>query len=541
MGTLEEELTCPLCRDLYSCIYPLPCGHSFCRACVRDLWGPNRGEPKQHFVCPQCQEESGPVPCDCCPLEACAALKTCLRCEVSLCPRHLQPHLELPAYQTHQLVEPLARLALRRCPKHQELFRYYCSDDNTYICADCILEGLHSQHKVRALARVHEDFLVPFLFHFLVLVMFGILAGGHSPPSVLLSIHYLMLQGLLEKAGDKVRDVERILDGQQQSINNAFDTTAVDEFQAQRLSRGLQEQVERLVEALRESSREERQQALEQLQQNQERLRQELSQAENLQIYVDTLLRETDPFLLIWAVQCDGSQLLNDLNSSLFSPVSPNLNKKRILEKMEHKYSEFIEETHRYLNELKRELLSTPLTLDTSSAHPLLSISDDLRSAVRVRNRLPRSANPGRFDHWSQVMTAQFFSSGTHYWELEAEGFWDIAVTYPCIERKGKLGTAFGNNKVSWSLTQQHERKLAAWHNRRKTRLSTQMTGNRLAILLDYESGTITFSEVGTSCMLTHLYTFNTSFTQPVCLGFGLYKPDLCSRITIMRISHSTE
>lgn len=96
--------------------------------------------------------------------------------------------------------------------------------------------------------------------------------------------------------------------------------------------------------------------------------------------------------------------------------------------------------------------VSSPLTLDTNTAHPLLSISDDLRSVKRVKTRLPCAAHPERFDHWPQVLAAQSFSSGTHYWELEAEGFWDIGVCYRSIGRKGKEGNAFGNNKVTvWS------------------------------------------------------------------------------------------
>ena len=89
--------------------------------------------------------------------------------------------------------------------------------------------------------------------------------------------------------------------------------------------------------------------------------------------------------------------------------------------------------------------------------------------------------------------------------------------------------------QVSWSLTQQHDRKLAAWHNRKKTRLSARLSGNRLAVSLDYTSGSITFSEVGPSSTLRPLHNFSTSFSQPVCLGFGLYKPELNSRISILR------
>lgn len=90
------------------------------------------------------------------------------------------------------------------------------------------------------------------------------------------------------------------------------------------------------------------------------------------------------------------------------------------------------------------------------------------------------------------------------------------------------------NLQLSWSLTQQHDRKLAAWHNRRKTRLAHQMSGNRVAVAVDYSGGTITFSEVGPSSSLTHLHTFSATFTQPLCLGFGLYKAELNSHISII-------
>lgn len=83
-------------------------------------------------------------------------------------------------------------------------------------------------------------------------------------------------------------------------------------------------------------------------------------------------------------------------------------------------------------------------------------------------------------------------------------------------------------------MTQQHDRKLSAWHNHRKTRLVHQMEGNRIGVAVDYSAGTITFSEVGPSGSLTHLHTFTVMFSQPLCLGFGLYKAELNSRVTII-------
>lgn len=164
MASLEAELTCSVCRDVFSQAHPLPCGHSFCPACIRESWS-DLAEGKSRFICPQCQEEPGEVLCDCCPAEAgegrpSPAVKTCLRCEVSLCADHLQPHLERPAFSSHLLVDPLGDLAHRRCPEHAEMLRYYCADDRLYVCADCLMEGGHAQHKVKALRQVEEELKV---------------------------------------------------------------------------------------------------------------------------------------------------------------------------------------------------------------------------------------------------------------------------------------------------------------------------------------------------------------------------------------------
>uniref|UniRef100_A0A3B5QN06 RING-type domain-containing protein n=1 Tax=Xiphophorus maculatus TaxID=8083 RepID=A0A3B5QN06_XIPMA len=61
MASLDEELTCSVCRDSFSQAHPLPCGHSFCPACIREAWSA-QGEGKGRFTCPQCQEEHGEWP-----------------------------------------------------------------------------------------------------------------------------------------------------------------------------------------------------------------------------------------------------------------------------------------------------------------------------------------------------------------------------------------------------------------------------------------------------------------------------------------------
>ncbi|XP_030257707.1 E3 ubiquitin/ISG15 ligase TRIM25 isoform X2 [Sparus aurata] len=273
MSSLEEELTCSVCRDIFSQALPLPCGHSFCPACIREAWR-DQGEGKSRFVCPQCQEEHGEVLCDSCSPEAAEgqptlAVKTCLRCEVSLCAEHLQPHLERPAFSTHLLVDPLGDLSQRRCPEHTEILRYYCADERVYVCGDCLLEGGHAQHKVKALRQVEEDLKV-------------------------------ILQTLLIKAKEKLRDGERILKEHENIDSTMADCMKQDETQVERLGSDLQVQVRRLVVDLRDITRREREQVTERVHEDCSKVREDMSQTLSIQHYLASLLAETDPFLLIW-------------------------------------------------------------------------------------------------------------------------------------------------------------------------------------------------------------------------------------------------
>ncbi|XP_050926114.1 cerebellin 12 isoform X2 [Lates calcarifer] len=273
MASLEEELTCSVCRDIFSQAHPLPCGHSFCPACIREAWS-SQGEGKVRFTCPQCQEEHGEVLCDCCPPEAeegqpPLAIKTCLRCEVSLCAKHLQPHLERPAFSTHLLVDPLGDLSQRRCPTHTEIFRYYCADERVYVCGDCLLEGGHVQHKVKALRQVEDDLKV-------------------------------ILQTLLRKAEEKLKDGDRILKEYENIDSTMADSLKKDNTQVERLGSDLQVQVTKLVVALRELTRRERQQVIDRVHEDCSKVRDNVSQTLSIQHYLASLLAETDPFLLIW-------------------------------------------------------------------------------------------------------------------------------------------------------------------------------------------------------------------------------------------------
>lgn len=173
--------------------------------------------------------------------------------------------------------------------------------------------------------------------------------------------------------------------------------------------------------------------------------------------------------------------------------------------------------------------------LDLDTASDFLRLSADLRTAERVKTKIGYPPSDNRFTEAPQVLSAQCFSTGTHVWEVEAKGYWDIAVSYKSIKHRSQSVSAFGKNAQSWSLTHNGKGKLIAYHNGGKKVLSGNLQNNRIAVMVDIEKGNITFTSVAST--VTRLHEFKAELTQSVCLGLGLYRVDPPSRATIVKAS----
>ncbi|XP_063049961.1 uncharacterized protein LOC134444635 [Engraulis encrasicolus] len=174
----EDQLRCPICKEVLRDPVGIPCGHSFCRQCINSDWQ----QPNQEdvFACPQCQAtystkplyyisgvvaevvkrakfspelphssyaRQGDVVCDFCTGRKLRAVKSCLTCTASYCGIHIKEHY-YPAMEHHIMVEPTEYQRKHFCLKHRAVNDVFCQTDKVSICSDCALLE-HNGHDLK--------------------------------------------------------------------------------------------------------------------------------------------------------------------------------------------------------------------------------------------------------------------------------------------------------------------------------------------------------------------------------------------------------
>ncbi|XP_064873064.1 NLR family CARD domain-containing protein 3-like [Oncorhynchus nerka] len=165
------------------------------------------------------------------------------------------------------------------------------------------------------------------------------------------------------------------------------------------------------------------------------------------------------------------------------------------------------------------------LTLDPNTVNRHLSLSEENRKVTCRTEEQPYPDHPERFEDWGQVLCREGLT-GRCYWEVEWSGREaGIGVTYKGISRKGRGGVKdcyLGFNDKSWSLSCS-DNSYTAYHNNNPSNPTTidvpSSRPHRVGVYLDWPAGTLSFYRAS-SDTLTYLYTFTSTFTEPLFPGF---------------------
>ncbi|XP_061582596.1 E3 ubiquitin-protein ligase TRIM35-like [Cololabis saira] len=125
----EENLSCPVCQDIFKDPVLLSCSHSFCRACIQSWWAEKETRP-----CPCCQKTLSKTD----PPRN-LALK-------NLCEAFLQDEERRAAAGSKHM-----------CSLHAEKLKIFCLDHQELICLVCRDSRTHSNHSFRPINEVAQD------------------------------------------------------------------------------------------------------------------------------------------------------------------------------------------------------------------------------------------------------------------------------------------------------------------------------------------------------------------------------------------------
>lgn len=131
MSSRSEDLSCPVCHEIFTEPVILSCSHSFCRACLQGWWG-----VKTTLECPFCKRKSSKrdPPGN-------LALK-------NLCEAFLQEQEEQKA---------AAAGSEQLCSLHSEKLKIFCLDHQELLCLVCRDSKTHVNHRFRPVDEAAQE------------------------------------------------------------------------------------------------------------------------------------------------------------------------------------------------------------------------------------------------------------------------------------------------------------------------------------------------------------------------------------------------
>ncbi|CDQ76229.1 unnamed protein product [Oncorhynchus mykiss] len=489
MASSEEQLQCSICLDVFAEPVTTPCGHNFCKACIRGYW-----DSTDVCMCPTCKNtaaqvkelapvhvtlitpgqaqtttlnKSGEVPCDICTETKHMALKSCLVCLTSYCEAHLEHHRIVASLKKHKLIDPVENLEDRVCKKHERPLELFCKRDQACVCQFCT-ETDHKTHKTVPIEEEYGERKAQM---------------GKSKDT---------FQKMIQERLKKVKEIEQAQERRRERDSR--------QFAGLRCSGSFHYQAE-LIEVVEEKQKAAERQAerlIEELEQEITELKSRSTELEQLSDIKDhlhllqssTSLYTTLPPTKNWSEISVHSDLCVGTVRRAVSQLEETLNKEM--------------EMFPQIKLKRMQQCAVDVTLDPDTACPYLILSED-RKEVRygaIKQELPD--NPGRFDCHPRVLGMEGFSSGKFYYEVQVKEktWWALGVARESINRKGMnvLSPEFG----AWTIELRNRTEYGA-RTELVVPLNMREKPQKVGVFVDYKKGQVSFYNVEAR---SHIYSF---------------------------------
>ncbi|XP_031541001.2 E3 ubiquitin/ISG15 ligase TRIM25 [Vicugna pacos] len=615
---LAEELSCSICLEPFKEPVTTPCGHNFCGSCLDETWAV-QGPP---YLCPHCRNSyqtrpqlckntvlcavveqflqaelarpappndwtpparaaapstPSPVACDHC-LQA-TAVKTCLVCMASFCQEHLKPHLESPAFQDHSLQPPVRDLMRRKCPQHNRLRDFFCTEHNECICHICLVE--HKTCSPTPLSQASAE-LENKLRHKLSIMYCQINGASRALEDVRarqqdvreaahrkldqLKQEHLEMKALVDAAeASSTRKIKE----EEKRVTSKFDhiyqvllkkKSEIQTFKEEielALSKG--DEFEFLEKAAKLHGIATKPVYVPKVELNHElikgicqgttdlknELKQSITHLQNKKPEEPTVPGDPGAHSLLAAQKPTrpGKKLQKEEKKPKKPPIAPpgkNLcfgapeqlvevkqtdqeaaAKAVTLPPTSETLKAKVLET--FLVKSRPELLqyAVKVILDYNTAHNKVALSKTYTVASVADTSQNYRPHPQRFTYCPQVLGLHCYKKGIHYWEVELQKntFCGVGICYGSMDRQGPE-SRLGRNSASWCV-EWFNTKISSWHNNvEKTLPTTKAT--RVGVLLNCDHGFVIFFAVATD-KVHLLYKFKEDFTEALYPAFWVF------------------
>uniref|UniRef100_UPI00358E0BD1 E3 ubiquitin/ISG15 ligase TRIM25-like n=1 Tax=Myxine glutinosa TaxID=7769 RepID=UPI00358E0BD1 len=494
----KEDLTCPVCMDLFSEPVTLSCGHTFCQRCADGHWSSR--DPGTQCTCPTCRATFPSKPslsrnvvlasmvCQlqteedarvaegtwCCEICRHEASHRCIRCEMLLCQVHSDAHRKKKG---HCLVDRTVDLNTLCCSEHGKPFELYCRWDDSLVCMVCKVAGDHEHHQLYTVEKAYMKFK-------------NVLAReeGHlSDMQLSISTCIEELRNASNVMQNAMKQQKDGIEGKQKELHSLVDDVAA------HLDRQLSDRFRFMLHQFEQQIWDLQQQMVA-LQESEAILKVAMQQDDTVTFLHGYKNLQDRLKSVIWV-----QDTLQSMAAQTETPESLDL--EALIDNVKGTY-------------FRKFYGCTPM-LEVNSAHPRLLLSEDFLTATVTDLPKPYPSHADRFESHIQVLGSVGFSTGCHYWEVDLSSAerCSVGAAYASTPRKCYgPSSMLGRNPVSWCVRKAGTA-ISAMQDWKETVLGMAEPLQFLGLCLDYEAGTLSCYRAET---MTLLHTFRTTFTKPV-------------------------